>query len=76
MFPKRIKIFRNGLHKDEISLQYRNFNKADDLVEFWENKLGIDFQDDYEVWEGWDVEKEILELDKIKEIYTKLSSLD
>jgi len=68
MFPKIIKIFRNGLHKDEISLQYRIFNKADDLVEFWENKLGIDFQDDYEVWEGWDEEKEILELDKIKEL--------
>lgn len=71
LFPKVIKITRNGLHKDEISLQYRIFNKADDLVSFWEEKLGIDFAEtvgeDFEVWEGWDEQKEILELDKIKE---------
>ena len=71
LFPKVIKITRNGLHKDEISLQYRIFNKADDLISFWEEKLGIDFAeivgDDFEVWEGWDESKEILELDKIKE---------
>ena len=70
-FPKIIKIYRGGLHKDEISLQYRIFNKNEDLVEFWEEKLGIDLEltvgDDFEVWEGWDEQKEILELDKIKE---------
>ena len=72
LFPKVIKITRNGLHKDEISLQYRIFNKAEDLVSFWEDKLGIDLVevigDDFEVWEGWDESKEILELDKIKEL--------
>jgi len=55
------------LNKDEISLQYRIFNKAEDLVSFWEEKLGIDFEKEFEVWEGWDEQKEILELDKIKE---------
>jgi hypothetical protein len=72
LFPKVIKITRNGLHKDEISLQYRIFNKAEDLVSFWEDKLGIDLVEiigeDFEVWEGWDESKEILELDKIKEL--------
>jgi hypothetical protein len=72
LFPKVIKITRNGLHKDEISLQYRIFNKAEDLVSFWEDKLGIDLKEvlgeDFEVWEGWDEQKEILELDKIKEL--------
>jgi hypothetical protein len=67
-----IKITRKGLHKDEISLQYRIFNKAEDLVSFWEEKLGIDFAeivgDDFEVWEGWDEQREILELDKIKDL--------
>ena len=71
-FPKIIKIYRGGLHKDEISLQYRIFNKNEDLIDFWEEKLGIDFKttvgNDFEVWEGWDEQKEILELDKIKEI--------
>ena len=72
LFPKVIKITRKGLHKDEISLQYRIFNKAEDLVTFWEEKLGIDFAeiigDDFEVWEGWDEQREILELDKIKDL--------
>lgn len=72
LFPKVIKITRNGLHKDEISLQYRIFNKAEDLVSFWEDKLGIDLVeivgDDFEVWEGFDESKEILELDKIKDL--------
>ena len=72
MFPKVVKIVKNNLHRDEVSLQYRIFNKAEDLVSFWEEKLGIDFKsivgEDYEVWEGWDEQKEILELDKIKEL--------
>lgn len=68
IFPKIVKITRNGLHKDEISLQYRIFNRAHDLIEFWENKLGIQWEDHYEVWDGFDEPNEILELDKIKEL--------
>ena len=72
MFPKIVKIIRGGLHKDEISLQYRIFNKAEDLVSFWEEKLGIDLEavmgKNFEVWEGWDEQKEILNIDKIKEL--------
>ena len=71
LFPKIIKIVKNGLHRDELSLQYRIFNKAEDLIDFWEDKLGISLKDtvgdDYEVWEGWDENKEILQLNKIKE---------
>jgi hypothetical protein len=68
MFPKIVKLYRNGLHRDELSLQYRIFNRADDLIEFWENKLVTTFEDEYEVWDGFDESKEILELDKIKEL--------
>lgn len=72
MFPKIVKITRNGLHKDEISLQYRIFNKAEDLIEFWQEKLEVDLKDmigeEFEVWDGWDESKEILEIDKIIEL--------
>jgi hypothetical protein len=67
LFSKVIKITRNGLHRDEISLQYRVFNKTEDLKTYWEEKLGIDFDDDWEVWDGFDLDKETLNLDKIKE---------
>jgi len=67
MFPKVIKIKRNGLHKDEISLQYRVFNKTEDLRKYWEEKIGVDFDDTMEVWQGFIEQNETLNLDKIKE---------
>jgi hypothetical protein len=67
MFPKIIKIKRNGMHKDEISLQYRVFNKTQDLKEYWEDKLAVEFDDDMEVWDKFVYENEILNLDKIKQ---------
>jgi hypothetical protein len=67
VFPKVIKIMKNGLHRDEISLQYRIFNKTLDLKEYWENKLDISFTEDMEVWDGFDIAKETLDLDNVKE---------
>lgn len=66
-FPKVVKIKRAGLHKDEISLQYRVFNKTEDLRKYWEEKLGVEFDEDWEVWDGFDLDKETLNLDKIKQ---------
>jgi hypothetical protein len=67
IFPKVVQIKKNGLRRDEISLQYRVFNKTEDLVKFWEDKLGIELPNDVEVWHGFFEENEILDLDKIKE---------
>ena len=66
-FPKVVQIKKNGLRRDEISLQYRVFNKTEDLVKFWEDKLGIELPSDVEVWHGFFEENEVLDLDKIKE---------
>lgn len=67
MFPKVIKVKKNGLHRDEISLQYRVFNRTEDLIKFWEEKLGVEFEDDQEVWHGFVEEDEILNIEKLKE---------
>jgi len=67
LFPKVIKIKKNGLHRDEISLQYRVFNRTEDLIKFWEEKLGVEFSDDQEVWHGFEEENEILNIQKLKE---------
>lgn len=67
IFPKVVKIKKNYLQKDEISLQYRVFNKTEDLKQFWEDKLGVEFDSDMEVWEGFFEENEILNFDKIKQ---------
>ena len=65
LFPKTVKIIKNGLRRDEVSLQYRIFRKANDLREFWEEKLGVEFDESMEVWQGWIEEKEILNIDAI-----------
>jgi hypothetical protein len=67
LFPKIVKIKTNGRYKDEISLQYRIFNHTEDLVQFWENKLDVKFDDDQELWHAFIEENETLNLDKIKE---------
>lgn len=67
LFPKIVKAKVNGLHRDEISLQYRVFNRTEDLVKFWEEKLGVEFEDDQEVWHGFVEEDEILNIEKLKE---------
>ena len=40
--------------------QYRIFNKTEDLKLYWEEKIGIEFDEDMEIWQGWIEEKEIL----------------
>ena len=67
IFPKVVQIKKNGLRRDEISLQYRVFNKTEDLVKFWEDKLDINLPSDVEVWYGFFDDFETLDLDKIKE---------
>jgi len=66
MFPEKIEININGKVKNELSLQYRIFNKTEDLIEFWEEKLGINFKNilgkDFEVWEGFDIKRETLNI--------------
>lgn len=66
LFPKVVKIMKNGKHRDDISLQYRIFNRTQDLVNFWEEKLGVSFSSGQEVWEGFHLERETLNIDKIK----------
>jgi len=62
LFRKVIKIKKNGLHRDELSLQYRIFNKTEDMIEYWQDKLGIDWDDNFEVWDGYDIAKETLNI--------------
>lgn len=64
-FPKVVKIMVNGLHRDEISLQIRVFKKTADLRKFWEDKFDVEFDEDQEVWDGYEEEKEILTKEKL-----------
>lgn len=67
MFPKIVKVQKEGLRKDEISLQYRIFNKTEDLVKFWEDKLGVEFDDNQEIWHAFVLDRETLDIDKINQ---------
>jgi hypothetical protein len=67
IFPKTVTIIKNRMSREEISLQYRIFNRTEDLIAFWEERLAVEFADDQEVWYGFDEDKEVLDIDKIKE---------
>jgi hypothetical protein len=67
LFPKVLKILKNGLHKDQVALQHKIFRKAEDLRQYWEDRLGIEFDDEMEVWDGFEIENETLNLTTIKQ---------
>jgi len=68
LFPRIVKIIKDGLHRDELALQYRVFNKTPDLIQYWVDKFNMEFDaENYEVWDGFREEDETLDLDKIKE---------
>lgn len=66
IFNKTTKILKDGKLTEEISLQFRIFNKTAELVEFWEEKIGVKLKEDMEVWQTYDKEREVLTLEKLK----------
>ena len=49
-------------------------SRTPDLIEFWENKLGITWTDNMEVWDGWNESKEILNIMEIKKQKYEISN--
>ncbi len=43
-------------------------DRTEDLIQFWEDKLGVSFADDQEVWDGFFENEETLNLNNIKEL--------
>jgi hypothetical protein len=66
LFPKMIKINENGISKEQVSIQYRVFNKSKDLVEFWQDKLGMVFDNEQEIWYAFNESEESLNIKEIK----------
>ena len=67
-FQKTIRIPDGALSwKEEISIQFRIFNKTKDLKDFWERELEVTFNDNQELWFGFDEAKETLTLKKLEE---------
>ena len=44
------------------------------MVEYWEKKIGIEWEDDFEVWDGYDEDKEILRINELKESVTTVNN--
>ena len=67
LFKDKLEVKLNGLKKEEWSLQYLIFNKDKEMITYWQDKLGVTFGKDQEVWDMFNIQKETLNLDKIKE---------
>ena len=66
-FPKTVKVVEDGQIVEKNSLQYMVFNKSKKLIEFWEGKFGETFDEDQEIWNGFQKENETLTEDKLRE---------
>ena len=66
VFKKTVKVIRNLVSVEEMSLQHMIFSKAEKLRSFWEKELNVTFSEDMEVWQGWIEENEILNLSKLQ----------
>lgn len=66
IFPKTIKIEKDGLYKEQLSIQYRVFNRSEDLIKFWEEKFGVTMEGDQELWHAFVEKNEILTAEEIK----------
>jgi len=64
-FPKKVKIEKGAIVKEDLSLQYRIFNRTEDLIKFWEDKFDVEFDDEQEIWEGFDIVSETLTQDTL-----------
>jgi len=67
LFPKTTSLQKGKTTRDEVTLQHRVFNKSSDLRSYWEEKIDVSFTDDMEVWDGFIIEKETLNLEKLKQ---------
>lgn len=67
LFPIHIDIVNeyNQLITHE-SLQYKIFNKTQDLKEYWEKLLNSNLKNEFEIYEGFNLERETLNIDNIK----------
>jgi len=66
-FSKTITIEKEGKNKESISLQYRIFNKTEDLKKFWEDRFDVELEPSQELWEMFEEGNEILTEDKLIE---------
>ena len=68
LFPKTMRVYVTAnTFQTKITLQYRIFNKTEDLRKFWEEKIDINLDESSEVWTIFLEENETLDLEKIKE---------
>ena len=68
LFPQTVEINHLNFVKKEKSLQYRVFNRTQDLIDYWEDKLNVTFEENQEVWQIFNKEKETLNIKKLKHV--------
>jgi hypothetical protein len=70
-YPKVVKILdKNGLRKDEMSLQWRIFRRDKNLRKYWEDLLNTPFDEKMEVWSKVDIDRETLDIENLRNLET------
>ena len=67
LFPQKMTQKRSGLRKEQWTLQFMVFNRRQEMITYWENKLGMRLDKNQELWHMFSEEEETLDLNKIKQ---------
>jgi len=59
-FPKKVELEIKGEMRKEFSLQYRIFNKTQDLLDFWSKENLFTYETGQEIWHNFSVDREVL----------------
>lgn len=68
LFQKTVEIKTGRTIREEPSLQFRIFNKTEDLLQFWEKEFNVELDRSQELWTGFEEEKEILTEDVLNKM--------
>ncbi len=60
LFPKHVEITKDGRARNEMSLQYRIFNRTPDLVEYWKEHNLFSYKTGDEIWFKYEEKNETL----------------
>ena len=64
--PRITRVESAGRRMDVLSIPFRVMSRHPDLIEYWEDKMGVTFTDDMELLPAVNMSREVLDIDEIK----------
>jgi hypothetical protein len=73
-FPEKVEVEIEGEMRKEFSLQYRIFNKTQDLIDYWSKENFFIYKTGQEIWYNFSVDSEVLTEIVLQKIFWDLAT--